>query len=51
MANEDIILFKRTPIKREDGAEVDADEIGQMIMDYDVSSKSNIAAPLLCYGR
>lgn len=37
VANEDIVLFKRTPIKREDGAEIDADEIEQLIMDQDVN--------------
>ncbi len=36
VANEDIVLFKKTPIKREDGAEIDADDIEQLIMDQDV---------------
>ncbi|CAL8103047.1 unnamed protein product [Orchesella dallaii] len=35
VANDDIIMFKKTPVKREDGAEIDAHEIGVLMMQHD----------------
>jgi len=36
VANDDIVMFKKTPIKREDGTEIDADEIGELMLHHDV---------------